>query len=323
VIRHLVQASYDAVLSQNFGVATLAANLAARRTRVETAALVCNPMEAIYRHREGADDPQAPFRRAELYSLIAVARANARLARKYLVLSSYLGEVLREYGTRAEIDVVPIYGVDTGAFRPPEEGRAAVKQALGLPTDGHLVFFSSRVAPEKDAATLLRAVRRLADEGRSLWLLHRSRGYQQLLDYAAGFGVADRLIATDMADPRHGLVRDYQASDLCVQASLAEGLGFSPLEALACGVPVVAADVGGLRETIVPGETGYRYTPGDDAGLAAQMARALDRPEEAAALAAAGRRMVVERYDSDVAFAAFARSMGFPRAAPPAPVRGG
>jgi glycosyltransferase involved in cell wall biosynthesis len=103
-------------------------------------------------------------------------------------------------------------------------------------------------------------------------------------------------------DPRSTLADYYRACDLCVQASREEGLGFSPLEALACGIPVVATAVGGLLETVRDGDTGWSYRPGDAGALAAAIADALDDPEEAAARAARGRALVRERYDSQIVF---------------------
>ena len=110
------------------------------------------------------------------------------------------------------------------------------------------------------------------------------------------------MIATDAAHPHDALPLSYQAADLCVQASREEGLGFSPLEALACGVPVVAAAVGGLTETIIDGETGWTYPVGDWEALAHQIEAALGDPVEASRRALAGRALVRAEYDSGVAF---------------------
>jgi glycosyltransferase involved in cell wall biosynthesis len=200
------------------------------------------------------------------------------------------------------VTVVPVYGVDTTVFRPSDRPREALRRERGLPERGQIVFFSSRVAPEKDAETLLQAVRGLRAAGRDLWLLHRSGGFRALLALAQEAGVADRLIATDAAHPERDLPGDYQASDLCVQASREEGLGFSPLEALACETPVVATAVGGLRETIVDGETGWTYPVGDAAALARAVDDALTRGDEAGRRARAGRRMVEERFERRLVF---------------------
>jgi D-inositol-3-phosphate glycosyltransferase len=193
--------------------------------------------------------------------------------------------------------------VDTEVFTPASAPRRATRERLGLPTTGALIFFSSRVAPEKDAETLLAALSRLLEEGRDLWLLHRSGGHRDFMETAARFGVAARVIATDAVHPHGQLPDDYRAADLCVQASREEGLGFSPLEALACGTPVVAAAVGGLRETILDGETGWSYPAGDAEALARRIAEALDDPSEAARRAANGRALVRARYDRRAAFA--------------------
>ncbi|HXV86476.1 MAG TPA: glycosyltransferase [Gemmatimonadales bacterium] len=298
----------DRVLVQGYGPAAFAANLAARTSRTPTFMLVCSPVERYYACRRtpgGAGRSRfadKPFRRRELLALNAVARLNARLGRHYIVLSEHLGQVVRSHGGAARVSVVPVYGVDLNVFQPAQESREVLRRERRLPLSGRLVFFSSRVAPEKDAETMLAATRRLLDAGRDLWLLHRSGGYQTFLAAARQAGVEARVVASDAAHPHQGLAQDYQASDLCVQASREEGLGFSPLEALACEVPVVASAVGGLRETVVDGATGWTYPPGDAAALARAMAEALDHPEEAGARARNGRLMVRERYETGRVF---------------------
>ena len=89
---------------------------------------------------------------------------------------------------------------------------------------------------------------------------------------------------------------------MCVQASREEGLGFSVLEALACGTPVVATAVGGLQEVVKDGVTGWTAPPGDAAALASALRDALDKPEDARRRAAAGAAIVRERFDSQHAF---------------------
>lgn len=293
----------DCVVVQGYGAAALAANLAGRLSGLPVFMLVCSPVEKYYLCRRAHADASKPFRRRELWALRALARANAALGRHYLVLSRHLAEVVRAHGTRRPVSIGPVYGVDADVFAPPRgETKRETKERLGLPATGALIFFSSRVAPEKDAETLLGAVRSLLDEGRDIWLLHRSGGFQSFVKEAERFGVAGRVVATDAVHPHERLPDDYRASDLCVQASREEGLGFSPLESLACGTPVVAADVGGLKETVVDGRTGWTYPVGDANALARCIGEALDDPAEAARRAAAGRELVRAAFERRLVF---------------------
>lgn len=299
----------DAVLVQGYGAAALAANLASRLSATPTVMLVCSPVERYYLCRRAGAYPGKPFRRRELLALGLLARLNALAGRGYVVLSRHLAEVVRGHGARRPVSVAPVYGVDAELFKPAAEPRRVTKERRGLPTTGKLLFFSSRVAPEKDAETLLAAFRRLLDEGHDLWLLHRSGSHREFLLEAEARGVAHRVIATDAVHPHRQLPEDYRAADLCVQASREEGLGFSPLEALACGTPVVAAAAGGLRETVVEGETGWTYPAGDSTALARSIAEALADPDEAARRALAGRALVLARYERRAAFDQLAEAL--------------
>lgn len=294
-------ARFDRVLVQGYGLAALAAAAARAITRVPHVMLVCSPAEHYYQCRRVNGDDAQPYSAAAHAGIVAAAGLNAQVGAPYVVLSRYLASVVREHGARGRVAVVPVYGVDTDRFAPPTESRAALRERLGLPAGGHLVFHSSRVAPEKDTPTVLAALARLLAEGRDVRLLHRSGGWRDVAALAQRAGVADRVIATDAAHPQKDLAWSYQASDLVVQASLDEGLGFSVLEALACHTPVVATAVGGLRETIVAGRTGWTVPPRDADALARAMADALDHPAEARARAEAGRALVLSGYrETDV-----------------------
>lgn len=301
VARHLAAADYGAVLVQGYSAAALAANVVGRATGTPTTMLVCSPIEEYYRCRRAASDPAKPFRSMELMGLKALARANARVGGRYVVLSEHLADVVRRHGG-SDIAVVPVYGVDVEVFAPPERPRIELRRDLGLPPTGAIVFFSSRVAPEKDSETLLAAFRRVLDAGEDLWLLHRSGGYRDFMEDADRYGIAERVIAGDAVHPHRELPLLYQASDLCVQASRAEGLGFSALEALATETPVVATAVGGLRETILDGWTGWSYPVGDVEELTRCVLEVLRKPEEAQRRSRQGRKLVIERYAAASAF---------------------
>jgi Glycosyl transferases group 1 len=293
---------YDVCIVQGYGLAALAANSAARLTGKSTMMFVCSATEEYYCCRAAANDPDNPYRAFESWILQALARLNAKSGGSYLVLSRHLEAVARSHGARANVCVVPAYGVDVDVFKPSATPKPLLKAQLGLPATGTVIFSSSRVAPEKDTTTLLTAMRELLNANRDVWLLCLTGRHEQFVQLAKKFNVAERVIVGDAVHPTKMLPSYYQASALCVQVSRAEGLGFSPLEALACGTPVVATAIGGLRETIIDGVTGWTHELGNPRDLATKIAEAIDHPEEAKRRAVNGRAMVCRDYERSTVF---------------------
>ena len=304
-ITTILRSPIDTVLVQGHGLAALAANVAARMKRVPCWMLICSPAAEYYEARRTAGPS---FSRATLGAIRLLGRINGRVGQGYVVLSRHLRDVVRRYDARHPVHIIPVYGVDVVHFSPG--ARAQARAARGLPAAGAIIFNSSRVAPEKDVVTLIEAFKVLVREGRDVYLLNRSGGFREFLAHAERAGVGPRVIATDAADPRRELPLDYASADVCVQASRAEGLGFSVLEALACGTPVVASAVGGLKETVKNGVTGWTVPPGNTAALASALRDALDRPDEACRRAAEGRKIVQSEYRSDAAFDKLAALLG-------------
>jgi len=296
----------DLVLVQGYALAALASNIAGRARGFPGVMLVCSPVELYYRSRKDAADPSAPYRWFEAAGLASLARINAHLGKRYVVLSQHLADVVASHGTKRPIHVVPVYGVDTTVFSPfLGEDRDSLRTRLGLPVGLPLLLFSSRVAPEKDAETLLLALKLLVARGRLLRLLNRSGGFRRFQLHAAALGVGEFVDAADALPPSTELADLYRAVDLCIQASRQEGLGFSPLEALATGTPVIASAVGGLKETIIADQTGWTYQPGNAEQLASVIEEALTNAKEAARRAANGRTMVLERFERNDVFKQF------------------
>ena len=143
-----------------------------------------------------------------------------------------------------------------------------------------------RIAPPKDFSTLVRAVGRLERRSVRLAVLGDGPGRAALDAAIQKLGLAGSVELV-------GEVRDVPArlaqAHIFVLSSRSEGLPISVLEAMAAGLPVVAADVGGIKEVVEDGVTGYLFEPGDVAALAQRLAALSADSALRAALGAAGR----------------------------------
>jgi glycosyltransferase involved in cell wall biosynthesis len=119
---------------------------------------------------------------------------------------------------------------------------------------------------------------------------------RRLRELAARLGVAERVVflgSIARADVP-GLIR---SADIVVSVPWYEPFGIVPVEAMACGRPVVGSAVGGLLDTVVPGVTGELVPPREPAALAQTLRRLLDDPDRRRRYGEAGRRRAVEYYD--------------------------
>ncbi len=199
-------------------------------------------------------------------------------------------------------------GVDTDRFRPASGGRARIEDCPFTDPSLCLVGTVGRMQTVKAQTLLAQAfIRALQLEPalrERLRLVMVGDGplraeAQALLD-AAGAGPLAWLPGerTDVPDVMRGL-------DGFVLPSLAEGISNTILEAMATGLPVIAADVGGNVELVVPGETGEIVPPADAETLAASLARLATDPARAAAMGRAGRALVEQRFSLPAMVAAY------------------
>jgi glycosyltransferase involved in cell wall biosynthesis len=134
----------------------------------------------------------------------------------------------------------------------------------------------------------------LDPEARRLWAL------------ADELGVGDRLVLRGRVS-REAMPALLRSADLVACVPWYEPFGIVPLEAMACGRPVVATAVGGQIDSVVDGLTGAHVPPRDPDALAAALRSLLDDPERRAALGAAGVKRVRRRYGFDRIAGATAR----------------
>jgi D-inositol-3-phosphate glycosyltransferase len=189
------------------------------------------------------------------------------------------------------VAVVPP-GVDLGLFSPGSQ--TAARRALGIRDDAYLLLFIGRIQPLKAPDVLLRAAARLiADQpalrdrlvvavvgGPSGTGLARPEALQSL---AAELGIAD-LVRFVPPVPQDQLPDWYRAADVTVVPSYSESFGLVAIESQACGTPVLAASVGGLRTAVADGYSGVLVDGHDPSAYADALARLAGDPARRAAL---------------------------------------
>jgi glycosyltransferase involved in cell wall biosynthesis len=186
-------------------------------------------------------------------------------------------------------------GVDAQCFVPPDGARhAAARAELGLPAGAPVAVCVAQLRREKAHDVLLEAFARAGSDGARLVLVGDGVARTALAAQAGRLGIADRVVfAGEVADVRAWL----EAADVFVLASVAvETFSNAALEAAACGLPVVTTDIGGARELVEEGHTGYVVAPHDADALAAALGRLLDDPLRGRAMGEAGRRRVLEGF---------------------------
>ncbi len=164
-----------------------------------------------------------------------------------------------------------------------------------LPQDGPLVGNVARLAPQKDQRTLIEAARLVLEHRPEVRFAIVGEGELRadLEAHARALGISDRVLFTGARED----VPDVLASlDCFAFPSLFEGLCLAVIEAQAAGVPVVATPVGGIRETVVDGETGLLVPLRDAAALAEKIEWVLGHPTAAGRLAEEARRRVRARF---------------------------
>jgi glycosyltransferase involved in cell wall biosynthesis len=194
----------------------------------------------------------------------------------------YTSELDRRADGRTPSGVVPL-GIDLDRF------------ARGAPalTDGPLVGNVARLAPQKGHHYLIEAAFRLVDRYPDVRFVIVGDGELRadLERQAAPLG--DRVLFTGARDDVPDLLASF---DVFAFPSLYEGLCLAVIEAQAAGVPVVATPVGGIRETVVDGETGFLCPPRDAERLAERISHCLEHREDARRVADEARRRVRERF---------------------------
>ncbi|HUV91324.1 MAG TPA: glycosyltransferase family 4 protein [Anaerolineae bacterium] len=197
------------------------------------------------------------------------------------------------------VDELP-NGVDARRFHPGVEG-SAVRDHYHLPPEDRTVLFVGaldRAHYFKGIDVLLQALCRISDPGLRLLVVGDGDLRATYQSQALDLGLAARVTFCGQV-PDADLPAHYAASDLLVLPSttMGEAFGVVLLEAMACGKPVIASNLPGVRSVVNDGQDGLLVRPGDAADLAQKLQRLLADAPGRREMGVRGRKKVEERYD--------------------------
>ena len=192
------------------------------------------------------------------------------------------------YGACPDLVHVVSPGIDLQTFSPGI-GRVAARAILNIPRDSHVITFVGRIQPHKGPELLIRAIAEMLSHSPQLrskllvFIIGGSSGsgskeVERLGELAKWLGIAD-VITFLPPMPRQELPNWYRAADLVCVPSYSESFGLVALEAQACGTPVIATAVGGLRTAVADGISGVLVDGHDPRAWSSVLARLLVEPQ--------------------------------------------
>ena len=198
---------------------------------------------------------------------------------------------------RARVTVVHS-GVDCERFRPPtSDERADARGALGISDTDFVISAVGALEQRKGHRYLIEAIGAIAASGKfKCFIAGQGSIHKVLQGEIAVIRGLERIKLLGRIDDARALL---WASDVFAMPSLKEGLGVAALEAMASALPVVASEVGGLREVVEDGRSGIVVPPANAGAIAAAIQRLAESAELRSQMSAAARARAVENYSME------------------------
>lgn len=313
---HTTGPAYDAILSQSAGGLGYLHRARDELGLPSTVLLHGSARAELGRAWRSSWSPRGIYRLARLGGRLPRQLARWRtvapaVSRWAAVSPEVAADNRRELGIgHATVEVVPP-GVDLERFHPDAAVRAAVREALGIPSCAPVLVLVNRLEREKGVEVALEAARRVRVGHHELRVLVAGHGHDErrLRRVAQRLDLADATLFLGLVD--HDLVPAVLAAgDVFVHASLhAEGCPVSVLEAAAAGLPVMASDSAGARQVVVDGSTGVLTGRGDAGALAGAVSGLLADGARRAAMGSAACE-AARSWSTEAMVDAFERLLG-------------
>ena len=247
---------------------------------------------AARRESEGHRTPAQTWVERRSFGLAHVVAANSEAVRR---------ELIRD-GVPASKVITIHNGLDMNRVAPADLDRAGLLASVGLPATPERKFVTivaNLRSPYKDHPTFLKAARKVSDAVPDAAFVLGGEGplTEGLRAMARELGIENQ---TFFLGRCMRVAELLAVSDVCVLSSKdVEGFSNAIVEYMAAARPVVATDVGGAREAIVDGETGYVVSPGDVERMAARITELLLDPDRARLMGERGKLVVEEKFSCE------------------------
>ena len=228
-------------------------------------------------------------------SFHAITRFSILRSHGLTAVSKFLKrETVRDFTVPEErVEVIPNF-IDTAVYRP---GLVPSHRATLAPDGEKIVMHISNFRAVKRAEDVVSVFAKLtAKQPSRLVLVGDGPERPRVLMRAEELGVRDRVMFLGKHTSVHEVL---SCADLFLLPSASESFGLVALEAMACGAPVVASNVGGLPEVIEHGTSGYMFDVGDIDAMAEAGLRIMGDDEHWRSLSEAGRALAEERFSSE------------------------
>ena len=226
-------------------------------------------------------------------------RGAFRLAHRVVANSDAVRNQLIREGVPVEKVVKHYNGLDLERVNVQSDAtRGEILAMLGLPERSLVTIVANLQHPVKDHPTFLRAAARVrvAVPDAAFVVAGEGKLMPGMRELAAQLGLERDVFFSGRSEKVAELL---SVSDVCALSSTAEGFSNAILEYMAAARPVVVTDVGGAREAVIAGETGYIVAAGDDEQMAARMIELLRDPKRARAMGERGRLVVEEKFSCE------------------------
>jgi len=216
----------------------------------------------------------------------------------------YLREMQRKFGKLVNLNRVAVIqnGIDTETFSP--------RLGAGDGKGNEIRFgMAGRFSSPKNQMLLVKTFLGMFKDQRfgrsvSLHLAGIGENWQQVKEEIEASGMQERFVLTGLLDER-GLVEFLRGLDVYVHASQAENMCTSVMQAMSCGLPVVASNIDGIRELMISGESGFFFENRDAASLETTLVRLAGDEALRTRIGMNARRRAVERFSSRQMFAGY------------------
>ncbi|MCX5717491.1 MAG: glycosyltransferase family 4 protein [Nitrospirae bacterium] len=217
---------------------------------------------------------------------------------KFIAVSDEIMNRLLKEGYSEKVIIKIPNGVDAERFSPSlESRRKQLKDKFGFPQE-NVFLYSGRIVRGKGLESLMRAMIDVVKINDKILLVLIGSGDldESLKDMGYELGLEKYINFEGLIEN----VDEYlNASDIFILPSFSEGMPNSLLEAMACGLPVIASKIGGVVDVVEDGKSGILFEPGDVSGLASAMIKLLNDNELRLKLGAEARKRIVDSFSID------------------------